>query len=150
MSKASNNNWSNVAVENLPNEEMIIMHRQNYSFPDDDDDDASTDTLQDIDQPHSHDVLLCQGDEAASHLGNAQWRMLVQANLRIYLSLGRMHYKRLLVHSIIVAIRGQDPSGRFLKKDPRTNLWHDVGNSEAQIWTSSLFDQMILEERGDD
>ena len=120
------------------------MQNQDMIVPQPDEDACNAIILQDIDQPHSHDILLCEGDGATSHVGNAHWRVLVEANLKIYASLGSADYKRLLVHSIIMAIRGQSPPGRFLKKNANTDLWYDVGNLEAHIWTVALFDRIIL------
>jgi hypothetical protein len=89
----------------------------------------------DILQPHPHDVMSGRGGRTNSHIGNLYWRMLVQSNKELYLSLPRKQ-KMLLSLSIVHTIRSQNPPGRFLQKDPMINLWYDVGDQKAQEKTS--------------
>jgi hypothetical protein len=91
--------------------------------------------LKDISQPHPHDVLCGRGGGTNNHIGNSHWRMLVAANKQLYITLPKRQ-KMLLSRSIVNAVRSQTPSGRFLQKDSKSNLWFDVGDQKAQEKTS--------------
>jgi hypothetical protein len=91
--------------------------------------------LRDIPQPHSHDVLCGRGGGTNNHIGNSHWRMLVAANKKLYITLPKRQ-KMLLSRSIVNAVRSQNPPGRFLQKDNKSNLWFDVGDQRAQEKTS--------------
>ena len=91
--------------------------------------------LKDIPQPHPHDVLCGRGGGSNNHIGNSHWRMLVAANKQLYITLPKRQ-KMLLSRSIVNAVRSQNPPGRFLQKDSKTNKWYDVGDQKAQEKTS--------------
>ncbi len=91
--------------------------------------------LKDISAPHAHDVLCGRGGGTNNHIGNSHWRMLVAANKQLYITLPKRQ-KMLLSRSIVNAVRGQNPPGRFLQKDSKTNKWFDVGDHRAQEKTS--------------
>lgn len=91
--------------------------------------------LKDISQPHAHDVLCGRGGGTNNHIGNSHWRMLVAANKQLYITLPKRQ-KMLLSRSIVNAVRSQNPPGRFLQKESKTNLWYDVGDQRAQEKTS--------------
>lgn len=92
-------------------------------------------SLKDIPQPHPHDVLCGRGGGTNNHIGNSHWRMLVAANKQLYITLPKRQ-KMLLSRSIVNAVRSQNPPGRFLQKDGKSNLWFDVGDQRAQEKTS--------------
>lgn len=91
--------------------------------------------LRNVTHPHPHDVLCGRGGGTNAHVGNSHWRMLVAANKEMYVSLPKKQ-KMLLSKSIVNAVRSQNPPGRFLQKDNKTNLWYDVGDQRAQEKTS--------------
>lgn len=91
--------------------------------------------LKNIPQPHPHDVLCGRGGGTNAHIGNSHWRMLVSTNKELYVTLPKRQ-KMLLSKSIVNAVRSQHPPGRFLQKDPQTELWYDVGDQRAQEKTS--------------
>ncbi|GAX10433.1 hypothetical protein FisN_21Lh132 [Fistulifera solaris] len=91
--------------------------------------------LRNVAHIHAHDVLCGRGGGTNAHVGNAHWRMLVAANKELYVSLPKKQ-KMLLSKSIVNAVRSQNPPGRFLQKDNKTNLWYDVGDQRAQEKTS--------------
>lgn len=91
--------------------------------------------LKDIPEPHNHDVLCGRGGGTNNHIGNSHWRMLVAANKQLYITLPKRQ-KMLLSRSIVNAVRSQNPPGRFLQKDSKTNKWFDVGDQRAQEKTS--------------
>ncbi|KAL3934439.1 MAG: hypothetical protein SGBAC_009842 [Bacillariaceae sp.] len=91
--------------------------------------------LKDIPAPHPHDVLCGRGGGTNNHIGNSHWRMLVAANKQLYITLPKRQ-KMLLSRSIVNAVRSQNPPGRFLQKDSKSNKWFDVGDQRAQEKTS--------------
>lgn len=91
--------------------------------------------LKDITAPHPHDVLCGRGGGTNNHIGNSHWRMLVAANKQLYVTLPKRQ-KMLLSRSIVNAVRSQNPPGRFLQRDSKTNKWFDVGDQRAQEKTS--------------
>lgn len=91
--------------------------------------------LKDIPSPHPHDVLCGRGGGTNNHVGNSHWRMLVAANKQLYVTLPKRQ-KMLLSRSIVNAVRSQNPPGRFLQKDNKSELWYDVGDQRAQEKTS--------------
>lgn len=91
--------------------------------------------LKDITAPHPHDVLCGRGGGTNNHVGNSHWRMLVAANKQLYVTLPKRQ-KMLLSRSIVNAVRSQNPPGRFLQKEAKSDLWYDVGDQRAQEKTS--------------
>ena len=61
--------------------------------------------------------------------------MLVATNKELYVTLPKRQ-KQLLSRSIVHAVRSQNPPGRFLQRDPHTDLWFDVGDARATEKTS--------------
>ena len=97
-------------------------------------------SIQDVKCDEFDDTILttkyrCRGGGTNAHVGNSHWRMLVAANKELYVSLPKKQ-KMLLSKSIVNAVRSQNPPGRFLQKDNKTNLWYDVGDQRAQEKTS--------------
>lgn len=80
-----------------------------------------------------NDVLLGRGGETNHHIGNIQYRQLVKICQPAYLEAKRRD-KPKIAERIVHAVRCR--SGRFLKKDPETNTWRDVGNTRAREKTS--------------
>jgi hypothetical protein len=91
--------------------------------------------LANIPHPHPHDVLCGRGGGTNNHVGNSHWRMLVAANKQLYITLPKRQ-KMLLSRSIVNAVRSQNPPGRFLQKDSKSNFLFDVGDQRAQEKTS--------------
>ena len=91
--------------------------------------------LRNILEPHAHDVLCGRGGGTNNHIGNSHWRLLVAANKQLYVTLPKRQ-KMLLSRSIVNAVRSQNPPGRFLEKNSKTNQWYDVGDHRAQEKTS--------------
>jgi len=96
---------------------------------------AASYVLRDIAEPHEHDVLCGRGGGTNNHIGNSHWRLLVAANKQLYMTLPKRQ-KMLLSRSIVNAVRSQNPPGRFLEKNSKTNMWYDVGDQRAQEKTS--------------
>jgi hypothetical protein len=87
--------------------------------------------LANVKEPLQYDVLLGGGSDTKAHYGNVLWRALVDANVRVF-QRQSVRDKSATAQSIVLAIRQQDPPGRFLQQDNFTGLWYDVGDIEAR------------------
>jgi hypothetical protein len=80
-----------------------------------------------------NDVLCGRGGETNHHAGNIQYRLLVKACQPSYIAAKRRD-KPKIAEKIVRTVRKL--GGRFLKKNPETNTWRDVGNGKAREKTS--------------
>jgi len=87
-------------------------------------------------EPHENDVLCGRGGSINNHIGNEKYRVLVNQKKRVYLTARFKREKRLIAASIVQTVRGVDPPGRFLQRDPATGVWHDIGDTKARDKTS--------------
>eukprot|EP00522_Entomoneis_paludosa_P008772 CAMPEP_0172447808 /NCGR_PEP_ID=MMETSP1065-20121228/7010_1 /TAXON_ID=265537 /ORGANISM="Amphiprora paludosa, Strain CCMP125" /LENGTH=555 /DNA_ID=CAMNT_0013199179 /DNA_START=72 /DNA_END=1739 /DNA_ORIENTATION=- len=86
--------------------------------------------LHEIVTPHDHDVLSGRGNFVNYHAGNEHFRSLVRKHKVAYVACPKQQkgkFSRLIVEEI----RARNPPGRFLKQDPVTKLWHDIGEKKA-------------------
>ena len=86
--------------------------------------------LHEIATPHDHDVLSGRGNFVNYHAGNEHFRSLVRKHKVAYVACPKQQkgkFSRLIVEEI----RARNPPGRFLKQDPVTKLWHDIGEKKA-------------------
>lgn len=86
--------------------------------------------LHGIATPHDHDVLSGRGNFVNYHAGNEHFRALVRKHKVAYVACPK-NQKGKFSRLIIEEIRARDPPGRFLKQDPDTKLWHDIGEKKA-------------------
>ncbi|KAL7503173.1 hypothetical protein ACHAXN_001002 [Cyclotella atomus] len=86
--------------------------------------------LKDIITPHAHDVLSGRGNFVNHHGGNENFRALVKKHKKEYVACPKAQKP---MYSILIydEIRSMDPPGRFLKQDPTTKLWSDIGKKKA-------------------
>lgn len=83
-----------------------------------------------IDIPHDHDVLSGRGNFVNYHPGNEHFRLLVRKNKVAYVACPKPqkgHFSRLIYDEI----KKRNPPGRFLKQNPTTKQWHDIGEKKA-------------------
>mmetsp|Transcript_27875 Transcript_27875/g.52537 ORF Transcript_27875/g.52537 Transcript_27875/m.52537 type:complete len:966 (-) Transcript_27875:599-3496(-) len=82
--------------------------------------------------PHAHDVLSGRGGRINSHPGNIRFREMVDAYKREYLDPRTKKVEKARIAARIVnTIRTLDPKGKFLKEDPHTGLWVEIGDERA-------------------
>jgi hypothetical protein len=80
--------------------------------------------------PGDNDVLCGRGHVINQHPGNVLFRSIVKATRLDYvmsLKKDKKNFSEVIVHRI----RAQDPPGYFLKKDPKTGTWIDIGHKKA-------------------
>jgi len=82
--------------------------------------------------PHPHDVLSGRGGRINSHPGNVCFRDIIDAYKRQYLDPRTKKTEKARIAACIVSsIRVKEPTGRFLKEDPHTGLWVEIGDERA-------------------
>jgi len=86
--------------------------------------------------PHDNDVLCGRGGSINTHPGNETFRRFVERRKRIYLTARFKREKRLIASSVVKEIRELNPPGRFLSRDAKTGIWHDIGDEKARDKTS--------------
>lgn len=83
-----------------------------------------------IRSPNNNDVLSGRGNFAKTHAGNEQFRAIVESYKISYNATEKR--KRPIISKMIVdRIKELQPPGRFLKEDPLTKLWFDIGEKKA-------------------
>jgi len=83
-----------------------------------------------IEGTHAHDVLCGRGNHVNCHPGNEYYRSLVKQHLAEYALTPKTDKPR-IAGIIYTQIRLRDPPGRFLKQDPESKLWHEIGEQKA-------------------
>lgn len=72
--------------------------------------------------PHQHDILSGRGNGANQHPGNIFFRNLIHKYKHHYIHTGPSE-KKLITKRIVEEVQQREPSGRFLKQNPETELW---------------------------
>lgn len=86
--------------------------------------------LYDIVTPHDNDVLSGRGNFVNYHTGNERFRALVRKHKVAYVACPKPQ-KGKFSKMIVDEIRSLHPAGRFLKQDPNSKLWNDIGEKKA-------------------
>lgn len=82
--------------------------------------------------PNDNDVLSGRGGGVNSHPGNKRYRTIVNSMKTQYLSpQTRKAQKTQIAAGIVWTIRQSSPPGRFLKINPETGYWHEIGDKAA-------------------
>jgi hypothetical protein len=89
---------------------------------------------------HPHDVLLTHQAELPSskkQAGNYHYTMLVRENLDRHRQLSAVpRHQQLLCRSLVLAVRAQDPPGRFLVPSSQQPLDDDDAENVPSLWVS--------------
>jgi hypothetical protein len=91
-----------------------------------------------------NDVLSGRGGGTNVHPGNRNFRDLINLHRRAYLK-ARKNDKPAISRAIVRAIR--ETTGKFLKKDEKSNLWFEIGDDAAREKTSQALRQRAPEMR---
>jgi hypothetical protein len=78
---------------------------------------------------HDNDVTCGRGKPAEDHAGNKWYLDRVKERRIAYNQAKSQLSKRLVAEEVVDLVRNR--GGRFLKQDPGTKLWKDVGNDKA-------------------
>mmetsp|Transcript_5250 Transcript_5250/g.7777 ORF Transcript_5250/g.7777 Transcript_5250/m.7777 type:complete len:333 (-) Transcript_5250:112-1110(-) len=79
-------------------------------------------------KPMNNDILSGRGAGVNLHPGNIFFRSLIQSGKAAYIAADPGEKKRIIKHIVEVAFK----HGRFLKQDPKTNLWTPITIDEAK------------------
>lgn len=79
--------------------------------------------------PTNVDILLGRDKVSYSHVGNKRFRVVVAMNRERYQSCGSREAKSKITAEVIQSIR--ECNGRFLKLNPKTKTYEEVGNDVA-------------------
>ena len=83
--------------------------------------------------PQPWSVLCGRGKDCFDHVGNRRFRLLVDINLPKYATAKSKLAKTTIVVGILDAIReGTNHAGGFVKLNPKTNRWCEVGDEVAR------------------
>jgi hypothetical protein len=85
-----------------------------------------------IEEPLENDVMLGRGAGTNYHPGNRNYRDMVEKRKVKYNVHCHRIEKPLIAYEVIKEVRGQDPPGRFLKRNKETGLWDDIGDIQAR------------------
>jgi hypothetical protein len=88
-----------------------------------------------VSDPTEFDVLFGRGGMTNSHPGNKRFRDIISLHRPDYVRAIKVE-KPNVARRIVAAIRGGDPPGRFMKRNPADMMWYDVGNRHATEKTS--------------
>jgi len=89
--------------------------------------------MKNIEDPLDTDVLCGRDAYVQRHIGNLNYRKLVNSNKEAYIACQKTD-KLKISRSIVAAIRGQQ--GRFLEKNKVDGTWYDIGDKKAIEKTS--------------
>jgi len=90
-------------------------------------------------EPGFNDVLIGRGKRCYEHSGNKNFLILVTSRLGEYsVATSKMEKSKILA-SAVSEIQKKSPYGGFIKKDPETGLWFQVGEFLAREKTSQAF-----------
>ncbi|KAL3943848.1 MAG: hypothetical protein SGBAC_002099 [Bacillariaceae sp.] len=93
--------------------------------------------LSNIHEPHENDVLMGRGGKNNQHVGNEQLRTFARGRSTNYQNASKKG-KSSISRELVRIVRDLQPPGRFLRKNPETNKWEDVGNDVAREKTSQV------------
>lgn len=89
--------------------------------------------------PGPNDVLMGRGKKCYQHIGNVKFRDIVALKLDEYSLAKTKQDKSTILATVMAEIRNKSCNGGFLKNDPVTGLWFQVGEGLAREKTSQAF-----------
>ena len=95
--------------------------------------------------PGENDVICGRGRRCYNHVGNERFRKFVESYLERYSNAGTKLEKSYILSEIVTHIRKLSPNGGFVKKDPDTGRWSEVGDFLAREKTSQAFRDALHE-----
>ena len=77
--------------------------------------------------PEKFDILCGRDRMASTHIGNKRYRVIIAMNRERYQNAKTRDQKTRITNEVISTFQKSQPGGRFLKFDPNSNAWYDVG-----------------------
>ncbi|KAL7570266.1 hypothetical protein ACA910_020688 [Epithemia clementina (nom. ined.)] len=94
-------------------------------------------------RPGEHDVLCGRGRKCFNHSGNVKFRAIVQSFLPQYSKAVAKLEKSYILSDVVEQVRKNSGVGGFIKKDPDTGRWYEVGDFLAREKTSQAFRDVL-------
>ena len=89
--------------------------------------------------PGEFDVVCGRGKRAYNHIGNENFRIKVASMLEDYSKAKTKVDKSHVLNDVVAQIRSASPGGGFVKQDPKSGRWFEVGDFLAREKTSQAF-----------
>ena len=83
-------------------------------------------------QPGPFDVLCGRGRKCYYHSGNEHFRTVVQTMIPNYQAANSKMEKGYILSVIVQSIRDRAGMGGFIKQDPKSAFWYEVGDFLAR------------------
>ena len=80
--------------------------------------------------PHLHDILSGRGAGVNRHPGNIHYRNLVR-NYKMDYSQSKPVRKKEIIKLIVDELKEKTPPGRFLRLEPKSELWDCISTEQA-------------------
>ena len=94
--------------------------------------------------PQESDVLVGRGKGFNEHHGNIRFRQLVKSFLQPYAAATSKHQKSLILSAVVSRTRKCSAGPvHFIKRDPATQTWFEVGDFLAREMTSQTFRNIL-------
>jgi len=93
--------------------------------------------------PGEHDVLCGRGRKCFNHAGNVKFRAIVQSFLPQYSKAVAKLEKSYILSDVVEQVRKNSGVGGFIKKDPDSGRWYEVGDFLAREKTSQAFRDVL-------
>jgi hypothetical protein len=87
--------------------------------------------------PHANDILMGRGGKNNQHIGNEKLRKLARKEAKEYCTSSKKGKSR-IAKGLVTKVRQMQPPGRFLKRNPVTSEWEDVGDEYAREKASQV------------
>jgi len=93
-----------------------------------------------------YDVICGRGRRCFNHIGNQRFRKIVADILPKYSDASAKLEKTIIICDVVNTVRGNSPNGGFVKKDPATGRYFEVGDFLAvrTKWRSRTIQEEIF------
>ena len=83
-------------------------------------------------EPSSYDVICGRGKGSAQWEGNRRFQVIIAMNQEKYLKAPERKDKSKLLDSIVRTVRDLRPRAGFVRQDPATGRWYEIGDHQAR------------------
>ena len=83
-------------------------------------------------KPDNWSVICGRGKDVFSHIGNRRFRVLIDSNLDKYVNSSTKFEKSMIVVELLDIIRDASRGGGFVRQNPKTKQWFEIGDVLAR------------------
>ncbi|CAB9497268.1 Nitrilase family, member 2 [Seminavis robusta] len=95
--------------------------------------------------PSADDVMVGRGKRCLAHSGNLRFKQIVATKLSSYLAAECRVDKTAILMEVIATVRANSPNGGFIKQNPKTGQFFEVGDFLAKEKTAQAFRDALHE-----